>query len=223
MTSMLQLRVIPDRSVALSRPASAHRPLVRALGTAAASLLLACAGLIAPLSVSAQLATVHDVVMGDSTVVLDWSEGVWSIGDEPVDGCVTFPDGVSTGPGNTDLADSTVCEPAPNSWSWSVTIPGPSTISYTFNNFPPDYTVCGQLFFPRDGGDFQVSVDLVLNWMAIRNNETNRLVYNGSIEDFSPGSYGFRDGGATRCGKYHMEEPSPTERVSWGQIKKAYR
>ena len=151
---------------------------------------------------AAQQALCLDHIQGDSSTSIQWSEGLWTLNNIPVGGCVTFAGGVSTGPSGPVVADSLICSPAPNGWRWTVTIPGPYTISYVFGSFPPGYRICGDIFSRRGERQLTVKVDVGLDFMEIRGGGSPPLLYSGSYSEFDPELEGFRTIDAHRCGRY---------------------
>jgi hypothetical protein len=156
---------------------------------------------------SAQSYRAIDMISGDPTTTLEWSEGTWNHGSDPIPGCTTFPGGTDTSPGHLTLADSVACSAAPNAWHWSVTMPGPYTLQYDFAGIPPGITVCGQIFgvgsHMTEVTDMGAAVNLVSDWMVVTDLGSGRVLWAGSYSSFDPENAGFVPIAATRCGRYH--------------------
>jgi hypothetical protein len=150
---------------------------------------------------SAVIARAKDVITGDPAATLNWSEGTWSQSHNPIPGCVTFPGGLNTGPGNPNAADSVDCSALPDGWSWSVVVPGPFTLYYSFYGIPPGYVVCGQVFGIADLERVEAKVYLNRDWMICKDLDTDTIIWEGSFSKFQPGLIGGAFLAATRCGR----------------------
>ena len=147
----------------------------------------------------------RDRVFGDTFEVF-WSPGDWTINGNPLPACQTFPGGTSTGPGHTTDADSLICPSTANGWSWTVTVPGPYTISWGIGNLPPGIEVCAQIFYVTNRGELLVDVDMSRDWMSVRDGD-GTIYYSGSFSGFFPERNGFVVTEARRCG---IVRPLPT-------------
>ena len=179
--------------------AGAARPAIVILPLISCSLLLAV--FAAP--AGAQSAFERDRVFSTDPAELLWSEGVWANGGGPLPDCVTFPGGTTTSQDHPTDGDSLYCAEVPNAWSWTVTVPGPQTIEWGVNNFPPEYEVCAQIFYEgtRPEG-MKVHVDVARDRMMAVSN-TGTILYDGSFSGFylMPRE-GFIFLEARRCARY---------------------
>ncbi len=157
--------------------------------------LLVAAAILVPGPAWAQSARVRDWVTG--TTDIQWSEGLWTLNNNPVSGCVTFPGGTTTGPGQT-RQDSLICTQVPNGWHWSATIPGPRTITWDANNLPVGVEVCVDIFF-SDAGDISAQADYLQDWLTVRSVPETRVLYDGPLSEFKAEEQGFLTAQARRC------------------------
>lgn len=197
-----------------------RRPALLEIGIVCALSVVAIAF---PLQARAQSASAVDSIAGDPNVTLDWSQGDWLHGSDPISGCVTFVGGTSTGPGDFSKVDSVECSPVPDGWDWNVTVTGQNTIYYSFRGIPPGYRVCGQVYGSARHARVIFNVDLVKNWLTCVDLVSGEQIWSGPYAGFDPGSHGFRRLAATRCGEVRLIQPVPTQTGSWGQIKSIYR
>lgn len=187
------------------RSEGAHgAPRLRLSGAAALAVLLTLVLTLFSSPAAALPARCLDVITGDPIAPMDWSEGVWTLSNNPVPGCVTFPGGVSTGPGSTVEADSVVCDPVPNGWHWNVTVPGPFTLYYDFNGIPPGFTVCGTIFWAEGMSGIRAEVDIPTDWMVCFNVDTGEQIWAGYFSRFYPDGLGFLVFEARRCGNIQL-------------------
>ncbi len=162
------------------------------------ALFMIVAVSVAPGSAYAQ-AWLRDRVEGEEYTVY-WSPGEWKQNGTPLPDCTTFPEGTSTGPGQTTDVDSLICDVTPNTWNWAATVPGPYVIQWGIQNFPPGIEVCAQIFYVANkGGVLFVNVDLERDWITVID-EGGTIYYQGSYSGFYPIRDGFVLTEARRCG-----------------------
>jgi hypothetical protein len=163
--------------------------------------LLALLGLSSGATVAGAVpAQVRDSAASSGGGVVTWSEGSWTQTGNPVPGCATFAGGTATGPGNDAKVDSLVCDPTPDGWHWTVTLPNGSTIHWGIDDLPMDVEVCAQIFYSSSNPELNADVDVGQDVLRVTETHLHTVLYYGSFADFDPIVDGFSMYMATRCG-----------------------